>query len=395
MTLGRTYLDHNATSPLRPEAREAMMAALDVAGNASSVHAEGRRARALVEAAREQVAATAGAKPREIVFTSGGTEANNAVFKGAWDQLLVSSVEHDSVLASAKHTDAPLVVMPVRRDGVLDVAFVAAFLKRETSGFKRALLSVQVANNETGVVQPMAKLMALAREHGVAVHIDAVQAAGKVPLDFSQLGVDFMTLSAHKIGGPKGVGALVIRDGITLAPLLRGGGQELRQRAGTENVAGIAGFGKAAEMALAALPDMNSTRQLRDRLEREAMRIAPGAIVVAQAADRLPNTTCLALPGANAETLVIALDLAGIAVSAGAACSSGKVGRSPVLTAMGLTGGAHGEPDLSGSAIRISLGWNTKAGDIDAFLAAWAQIAPRQGAQAAQRLSIETRRAVA
>ncbi len=369
MSSTRTYLDHNATAPLRPEARAAMLAALDAVGNPSSVHAEGRRARHIVEEAREHVANLVGARPAQVVFTSGATEANAWVLSAGWNVILAGGIEHDSVLAPARNARADVVELPARGDGSVALAAVSEALERQAGRGARALLALQLANNETGVVQPVADVAALARAHGVAVHTDAVQAAGRLPIDFAGLGADTLSLSAHKLGGPKGCGALVLRDGLEIAPLIPGGGQERRRRAGTENVAGIAGFGAAAAAARRDLALMGGLAALRDRLEREALAAAPDALVIGAGAQRLANTTCLALPGQTAETLVIRLDLAGIAVSAGAACSSGKVGASTVLAAMGLP------EEVARSAIRVSLGWSTTAGDVDAFLAAWAAIA--------------------
>lgn len=369
MSSARTYLDHNASSPLRPEARAAMIAALDLAGNPSSVHGEGRRARAVIEAAREEVAALVGAKPAEVVFTSGGTEANAAIIAAGWEAIAVAPVEHDSVLAPVQASGARVIPLAVTRDGVIDIAAAAACPRLEDAIAGRTLVAVQTANNETGVRQPVAAIAEILRPRGLAVLTDAVQIAGREPIDFSALGIDYLTLSAHKLGGPKGVGAIVARDGTRFRPLITGGGQERRRRAGTENVAGIAGFGAAAAAARRDLGATCRLRALRDRLEREALVIAPAARVIAATADRLDNTTSLALPGAAAETLVIRLDLAGIAVSAGAACSSGKVGVSHVLAAM------HVDPALARGAIRISLGWSTTEADVDAFLAAWRTIA--------------------
>src|SRR5436190_2283809 len=367
MSRSRTYLDWNATAPLRREARVAMLAALDVAGNPSSPHAEGRRARAIVEDARERVAALVGAKPAEVVFTSGGTEANNAVLATGWDAILVSGVEHDSVLAPARGCGARLIDISVGSDGIARHDVLAGRMTQ--LGKARALVSLQMANNETGALQSVADVAALAREHGLAVHSDAVQAAGRVPIDMRALGVDYLTLSAHKLGGPKGVGVLVIRDGAGLPAFITGGGQERRRRAGTENVAAIAGFGAAAEAARRDLARMQGVQGLREQLEAQVRTITPHAVIVAESAARLPNTTILALPGASAETLVIALDLAGIAVSAGAACSSGKVGASHVLAAMGVA------PQLARGAIRISLGHGSTERDVASFLGAWSHIA--------------------
>jgi cysteine desulfurase len=363
MTATRTYLDWNATAPLRPEARAAMLAALDVTGNPSSPHAEGRRARALMEDAREKVAALVGANPADVVFTSGGTEANNAVLAGRWSEIHVAGIEHDSVLAPARRSGTALADMKVDANGTVQApAFTPGDAK---------LASLQIANNETGVVQPVADVAAAAREHGIAVHTDAVQAAGRVPINFRALGVDFLTLSAHKIGGPKGVGALVLRDSANLPAFIAGGGQERRRRAGTENVTAIAGFGAAAAAARTGLADISRITHLRDALEQGLLSISPSAVVIGAGAPRLPNTTNIAVPGLNAETLVIALDLTGIAVSAGAACSSGKVGTSHVLQAMGVA------PALARAAIRVSLGWDTTEADIAAFLHAWTQIVTR------------------
>jgi cysteine desulfurase len=372
MSAPRTYLDWNATAPLRPEARDAMIAALDTIGNPSSPHTEGRRARAIVEDAREQVAALVGAKPAEVVFTSGGTEANNAVLSAGWDTILVAGIEHDSVLAPAHASGATIISLEMERSGAVN-----ACVPREASG--RALLSLQVANNETGVLQPVTKLAEAAKAQGLSVHTDAVQAAGRVPVDLRELGADYLTLSAHKIGGPKGVGALVIDEHQSLPAFIRGGGQERRRRAGTENVAAIAGFGAAAAAAQRDLLQIERMRGLRDGLEARLRAVSLSAVVIGADAERLPNTTCVALPGASAETLVIAFDLAGVAVSAGAACSSGKVGASKVLAAMGV------DETLARAAVRVSLGWSTTQADIDNFVAAWSKIALSRATRAAPR----------
>jgi cysteine desulfurase len=375
----RTYLDYNATSPLRPVARDAMLGAMDAVGNPSSVHAEGRRARAMVETAREQVAALVGAKPLEVVFTSGATEANAWVINaGGWDTIFACDVEHESVRTPLKECRSRINDVPVDANGVAIVAAIAGGVLCGPS-VGRTLVILQVANNETGVVQPVADVAHFAREHGLIMHTDAVQAAGRLSLDMAALGVDTMSLSAHKLGGPKGVGALIIRDGTKLGNLISGGGQERRRRGGTENVVGIAGFGAAAEAAVAELAKIEQMRGLRDRLEREAL--ATGASIVGAGVTRLANTTCLAFAGLSAETLVIKFDLRGIAISAGSACSSGKVGTSHVLAAQGL------DPALARSAIRISLGWNTSDSDVDAFLKVWADIV-QSNRSAAERHSL-------
>jgi cysteine desulfurase len=370
MSGGRAYLDWNATAPMRVEARAAAAAALDVVGNPSSPHAEGRRARAIVEDAREEVAALIGAKGAEVVFTSGGTEANNWVLARGWETIRLAGIEHDSVRAPARSSGARVVELPVDVNGVVGTAALDAGMERAAGAC--TLMSLQMANNETGVLQPVAEMAAIAKTRGMAVHTDAVQAAGRIAVDFRALGVDFLSLSAHKLGGPKGIGALVIREGASLSPLIAGGGQERRRRAGTENVPGIAGFGAAARAAGRELAAMDRVRALRDRLEAEVRAVAPAAQVIAAGAERLPNTACIALPGASAETMVIAFDLAGVAVSAGAACSSGKVGASHVLSAMGVA------PALARAAIRVSLGSGSTEADVAAFVEAWSRLAARQ-----------------
>lgn len=349
------YLDHNATSPLRPVAFDAMVEALRAGGNPSSVHGVGRRARALVDKARREVAALVGALPAETIFTSGGTESNNLALSGAGRRrVLASAIEHDSVRRAAPQAET----LPVDGDGVLDLAALEQAL---AASAEPALVSVMLANNETGVVQPIADVVRLARAAGALVHCDGIQGAGKVPVDLHGLGVDYLSLSAHKLGGPTGVGALVIRGGAPLRPNLRGGGQESNRRAGTENVPGIAGFGAAAAQAADGL----DVTALRDRLELTLVQIAAGAKVFGVKAPRIANTTCISMPGVPAETQVMAFDLAGVCISAGAACSSGKVQRSPVLEAMGVPAAE------AGCAIRISLGWNSTSADIERLITAW------------------------
>lgn len=351
------YLDWNATAPLRPEAKAALLAALDLIGNPSSVHGPGRAARRVVEQARAQVAALAGVAPAEVLFTSGGTEANNwAVRSGLRPLVLVGATEHASVLEAAP--DAAR--LPVGRDGRIDLGALDRLLTGP------ALVSLQLANNETGVIQPVAAAAALVHAKGGLLHVDAVQAAGRLAVDRRALGADLLSLSAHKIGGPKGVGALIADPALDLQPLLRGGGQESRRRAGTENVAAIAGFGAAAEAARAGLDRMAELAARRDRLEARLTRA--GGQVVGTGVSRLANTSCVARPGISAQTQLMALDLAGFAVSAGAACSSGKVAASPVLLAMGL-----GEA-VAGSAIRVSIGWTTSEAELERFAAAYASL---------------------
>jgi cysteine desulfurase len=359
----RCYLDHNATSALRPAARHAMIAASEVAGNASSIHAEGRAARKQLDDARDVIAKELGVLPGMVIFTSGGSEANNLAIKGAAvDRILVSAIEHPSVLEAARATGKPVAAIPVTSAGVVDLAALARMLAGP-----KALVSVMLANNETGAIQPLREIAALAASHGSVVHTDAVQALGKVNVNFGLLGIDLMSVSAHKLGGPQGCGALIVRDETALDPLIHGGAQELRRRAGTENIAAIAGFAAALE------EKMNEVRRLRDILESQ---LEP-AVIFSADVERLPNTTCFASPGLLAETLVMAFDLDGIAVSSGSACSSGKVSRSHVLAAMGVA------PELAAGAIRVSLGWNTTEEDIVTFIAAWRRIMARQRSKAA------------
>jgi len=388
LTGHRAYLDWNATAPLRPEARAAMLAALASAGNPSSIHAEGRAARAVVEEARRQVAALVGAEPRNVFFTSGGTEANIMALTPALanggdrlprDRLLVSAVEHPSVRCGGRFPTAAVEEVAVGTDGRLDLAALEQRLDALGRAGARPLVSLMLANNETGVIQPVAEAAALVHVAGGLLHVDAVQAAGKIPCDIAALGADLMTLSAHKLGGPKGVGALIRRgEALHLAdPLIRGGGQERGARAGTENVAGIAGFGAAAADAGIAL-DQEHPRiaGLRAQLETGVKSISPTAVVFGAPVARLPNTTLFAVPGVRAETALIALDLDGIAVSSGSACSSGKVAASHVLAAMGVA------PSLAAGAIRVSLGFSNTEEDVNSFLTAWNKLVsalPRGG----------------
>jgi cysteine desulfurase len=350
------YLDYNATVPVKPEVIEAMTEVMAEVGNPSSVHAQGRYARKRLSHAREQVAALAGAAPDTVIFTSGGTEANNQALIAADGPLWVSAIEHPSVLALVDGSQH----IPVNGDGVIDLEHLRHCLEDQCP----ATLAAMLANNETGVIQPVQKVAALAHEAGIRLHVDAIQAAGKVPVDMIELGADTLSLSAHKIGGPQGVGALVVRKGLEPKALLRGGAQERRLRAGTENLPGIVGFGAAAALALEDADYAERVRILRDRLENEVTSRSPDVRIAGLGAPRLPNTTCLIFPGLSHETLLIHFDLAGIAVSAGSACSSGKVGPSPVLIAMGYS------VEDAASAIRISLGWKSTERDVDRFLAA-------------------------
>jgi cysteine desulfurase len=370
----RVYLDWNATTPLRDEARRAISDALDLPGNASSVHAEGREARKWIESARSAVAKAVGTVPRNVVFTSGGTEANALALapnlrRGtgpAVERLVVSAIEHASVLSGGRFPRELIETVRVTPAGVVDLDHLRQLLRAGPP----ALVSVMLANNETGAIQPIAEVAEIVHAAAGLLHVDAIQAFGKIRFDMGETGADLLTLSAHKIGGPKGVGALVLSEGVSgLEPLLRGGGQELSRRAGTENVAGIAAFGAAAAAAMAARPaEGGRLRVLQGRLE-EGLRLTPGVIVFSDSGQRLPNTTLFTAPGLKAETAVIGFDLAGIAVSSGSACSSGKVQPSHVLEAMGF------EPDIAQGAVRLSMGWSTRDADIDRCLEAWRKLA--------------------
>lgn len=345
-----------------------MVAALALTGNPSSVHGEGRRARAIVEEAREDVASLVDCEPSRVVFTSGATEANNWVMAQPWRTLATSEVEHDSVRAAVADRSArgvATIALPVNTDGLVAPLAVERIVPDLATP---ALVSVQLANSETGVIQPVADIARWVAARNWRVHCDATQAAGRIDISMSALGVDYLVLSAHKFGGPKGVGALVLGEGQEIASLLRGGGQELRRRAGTENVAAIAGMGAAARAAKGELAKVAMVARLRDRLEAAVREMTPGVRVVGCTQSRLANTSCLLVPGHAAETLVIRFDLAGVAISAGAACSSGKVGVSPALIAMGIA------RDDATTAIRVSIGGTTTDGEIEHFLSAWRAI---------------------
>ena len=364
------YLDWNATAPTRPEAAAAVAEALALGGNPSSVHRAGRAARQRLEQARAEVAALVGAGPAAIVFTSGGTEANHLALAGvAGRRLLVSAIEHDSVREAVPGA----AIIPVASAGVIDLAALDAMLAADP---RPALVSLMLANNETGVIQPVRAAADIAHRHSALLHCDAVQAAGKIAVDVGALGADLLSLSAHKLGGPQGVGALFVADSVHVAPVQRGGGQERGRRAGTENLPGIAGFAAAAVAARDLSTDA-AVAALRDDAEARLLAIAPDARVFGAEAARLPNTLCIAMPGVAASTQVMALDLAGVMVSAGAACSSGKVRPSRVLAAMGASA------EESSSAIRISLGWSTTGDDIDRLVDAWSALYRRSRERAA------------
>lgn len=364
------YLDHNATAPVKPEVAAAMSEALGACGNPSSVHGFGRLARRRLEEAREEVAALVAAARGRVIFTSGGTEANAlALALGAGRPLLVGAGEHDSVLAAAPRAAR----IPIDPDGIICVDALAHLLA--TAGGP-ALVSIQLANNETGVIQPIGELAGIVHAAGGLLHVDAAQAPGRIPVDLDALGADALTLSAHKMGGPQGVGALVLTVDATPCPVLRGGGQERGWRAGTENLPGIVGFGRAAGLAREDLDCADAIADLRERMERRIVELAPDAPIHGRAAPRLPNTSCIGMPGVESEIQVMAFDLAGIAVSAGSACSSGKLRRSHVLEAMGAS------PGEAGSAIRVSLGPATTRAQIDRFCQIWAGLHARLAAGA-------------
>ena len=373
----RSYLDWNATAPMREEAKAAYTAAVSRVGNPSSVHAEGRAARALLETAREQVAALVGAQPGNVVFTASGTEANmlaltpaieTADNKGPRSRLFLSAIEHVSVRAGGRFPREGIEELPVRADGRLDLAALAAAI----AGTPRPLVSLMLANNETGIVQPVAEAGAIVHAAGGLIHVDAVQAAGRIPCDITALGTDLLTLSAHKIGGAKGSGALIrAREDIHFTePLVRGGGQERGLRAGTENVPGIAAFGAADACCGGRAGEAAHMSRLRNELEVGLLAVTPDATVFGhETVERLPNTTLFTVAGVKAETAVIAFDLEGVAVSSGAACSSGKVQPSHVLAAMGVSA------PLQRGALRVSLGWNSTEADVEKFLGAWRKLA--------------------
>ena len=367
------YLDYNATAPIRPEAAQAALDAMRIGGNPSSVHAAGRAARAVVESAREAVAALAGARPADVVFTSGGSEANtlaiaSAVRRGGAGRLIVGATEHASVLEAAEASGLPVELWPVTGDGVADLDWLAARLKAWSPADGRPFVALMAANNETGVIQPLPEAAALVHEAEGWLHVDAVQAAGRIAIDIA---ADTLSLSAHKLGGPQGSGALVVGCDIEIARTAFGGGQERGRRGGTENLPGIAGFGAAAAAAaLESGPDQAAWRDAAAaRLKREA-----DVTVLGEGAPRLPGTLCFASPGWSSEMQVMALDLAGLMVSSGSACSSGKVRPSHVVAAMGRA-------DLAGSVLRVSGGWSSTRHDWDLFADAWLDAWARRSAR--------------
>ncbi len=372
----RIYFDWNATAPLRPEAREAVVGALALTGNASSVHAEGRAARRLIEEARAEVAALVGAEPKVVTFTSGATEANLLALtpgieaageKRKRGKLLVSAIEHPSVRCGGRFVVEEVEELPVTADGAVDLDALGQAL----ASAERPLVSVMLANNETGVIQPIATIAEIVHRAGGLLHVDGVQGPGRTDCTMEKFGADLMTISSHKLGGPQGAGALIRRTGLHITdPLIKGGGQERGLRAGTENVAAIAGFGAAAAAVRRSWPaEAERMVKLRDRLEAGIKTATPQAVIVGERAARLPNTILVALPGVKAETAIIAFDLNGIAISSGAACCSGKVQPSAVLADMAVA------PELARAALRISLGYGSTEDEVERFLGTWNMLA--------------------
>lgn len=364
-TMNKIYLDWNATAKVRPEVLELVTKIMGEVGNASSVHDFGRQARKHVETAREQVAALCNVASDQVVFTSGATESINTVLSGYRNKrVLISAIEHPAVIAAA---GAPSEKIPVTGDGVIDMNAYAKMLKE---GEPPALVSVMLVNSETGVIQPVAEMAKMAQEVGALFHTDAVQGAGRIDISLDKLGVDYMSLSAHKFAGPQGVGAIIFREGLELPKFMLGGGQEKNCRAGTHNTAGIAGMGLAAELALKKMPQYKEIEKLRDEMEARLRQISNQAIIYGGDAPRVGNTTNVGI-NVPAQTQMMALDLDGIAVSSGSACSSGAFKASHVLTAMGAS-----ESEAK-SALRISLGYATTQAEIDAFLESWERIVKR------------------
>ncbi len=377
----RHYLDHNATTPVRPEVIEAMTQALHVVGNSSSVHAEGRAARAIVEAGREKLRSLINAPVNGVIFTGGGTEAihyalNGTVKTGAVTRIFVSAIEHAAVPANAGETGVPVETIPATKTGHADLDWLRDRLKsydaKREGGF---LVCVMVANNETGVIQPVTEAADIAHERGGLLFADAAQAAGKIPVNFVMSGADLMAVTAHKFGGPIGVGALIAGPNLPLHPVMRGGGHEENRRAGTHNVPAIAGLGAACDCAPSTIAKGPAIAALRDRMQTAAE--GAGAIIWGRDAARLPGTLSLSAPGFYSPTQLMAMDLAGIAISSGSACSSGKTKPSHVLSAMGA------DEALASSGIRVSLGWNSTDADAEAFVSAWPAAYARVKARAA------------
>lgn len=365
-----TYLDYNATAPVKPEVVEEVTRVLKEGGNPSSVHSRGRKAKSILEKSRTNIALMLNARPQMIVFTSGGTEANNIALKSLdIDHIIISAVEHDSIMQIAENQNVSIDICPVDDNGLVIKSALEGLLSEKQG---KTLVSIMLANNETGVIQDIARLSELVHDKGALIHTDAIQAFGKIPLDFKALGVDMMSLSAHKIGGPQGVGALVAHESLKIKPLISGGGQEVGRRSGTENLAGIAGFAKAVELVPQSLQKADFLSQERERMEQKISQFSNETCIFGQKSPRLPNTSTILMPDVLSETQVMAFDLEGICVSSGSACSSGKVKPSHVISAMG------GSEKDARSTVRVSLGWNSTADEVDHFITAWINLYSRK-----------------
>lgn len=359
--MDKIYLDYNATAVVRPEVISLVTKVMGEVGNASSVHSYGQRARKYVEDARGQVASLCQVKPEQVIFTSGATESINTILSGyRHHPVLISAIEHPAVMASAPHA----IKIPVTSEGVIDMTAYQNLLKDH----KPAMVSVMLVNSETGVIQPVSNMAKMAHDMGALFHTDAVQGAGRMDISLDKLGVDFISLSAHKMAGPQGVGAIIFRENLDIPKFMLGGGQEKNCRAGTHNTAGIAGMGLAVELALKNISKYDEIKNLRDYLEIEIRKITNQAIIYGANAPRVGNTCNVGFNAIPAQTQMMALDLDGIAVSSGSACSSGAFKSSHVLLAMGA------DKIAAKSALRISLGWATTSADIDAFLKSWSKI---------------------
>lgn len=364
------YLDYNATALMKPAVIEEMARVMAIGGNPSSVHAVGRGAKAILEQSRQTIGRMINCRPQKVTFTGGGTEANNIALKATGrDHIIIAATEHDSIAGIKDNFSGTVHCLSVDQNGKVSPEELTEALQDIP---EKTLVSIMLANNETGVVQDIKTLAEITHAAGALFHTDAIQALGKIPVDFRALGVDMMSLSAHKISGPQGVGALVALEKIDIKPIIFGGGQEVGRRSGTENLAGIAGFAKAVSMVPKSLNVMDHLKEMRDRLEQEISRHAPDAVFYGASSDRLPNTTTILMPGVASETQVMAFDLDGICVSSGSACSSGKVKPSHVVSAMGA------RQDQALSTIRVSLGWQTTPQDVDSFIAAWIKLYDRK-----------------
>ena len=364
------YLDYNATAPIKPAVIEEMVRVAEQGGNPSSVHAVGRKAKSVLEQSRQNIAQVINCRSQQITFTSGGTEANNIALKCLdIDRIIISATEHDSVGQIADTFTGQVEIVPCDGDGIVSQSELGVLLENSTG---KTLVSIMLANNETGVIQDIKSLCQIAHEYDALFHTDAIQAFGKVDLDFNNLGVDMMSLSSHKIGGPQGIGALVAKESLNVRPLIAGGGQEVGRRSGTENLVGIAGFSMAAILTTENLGKMDVIKAFRDKIETELSRHCNDVIFYGVTSCRLPNTSTILMPDVSSETQVMAFDLDGICISAGSACSSGKVKPSHVVSAMGAT------EQQALSTIRVSLGWNSTEEEVDRFIASWKKIYDRK-----------------